>query len=183
MSPDQISTFSIYKGLNAIFWPSHINYQPVPLVLTQYHLVLGSKHCCPKLTQYTASLPHNAQLNQLDLVYCSYPSSREERYEAETLRHHQAALLYNVLEPDWLQNSGTAADDGTKTLDEEHSNQNMNRSQLWSVQLYISVQIIWSISLPRSVDISLKDDQTVRDGPYADDEVIQGNNLLAPQVF
>ena len=163
---------SIYKGLNAIFWPSHINYQLVPLVLTQYHLVLGSKHCCPLLTQYTASLPHNAQLSQLDLVYCSYPSSREERYEAETLRHHQTALLYNVLEPDWLQNAGTAADDRTKTVDEEHSNQNMNRSKTK-----------WSISLPRSVDISLKDDQTVRDGPYADDEVIQGNHLLAPQVL
>ena len=88
------------------------------------------------------------------------------------MRHHQAALLYNVLEPDWLQNSGAAADDGTKSLDEEHSNQNMNRSK-----------IKWTISLPRSVDISLKDDQTVRDGPYADDEVIQGNHLLAPQVL
>ena len=92
--------------------------------------MLSSYHCCSILTQYTASLPHDAQLSQLDLVYCSYPSSREERYEAETLRHHQAALLYNVLEPDWLQNSGTAVDDGTKTLDEEHSNQNMNRSKI-----------------------------------------------------
>ena len=96
---------------------------------TQYRPPI-TNHCCPILTPYTASLPHNAQLSQLDLVYCSYPSSREERYEAETLRHHQAALLYNVLEPDWLQNSGTAADDGTKTLDEEHSNQNMNRSKI-----------------------------------------------------
>ena len=90
----------------------------------------STNHCCPILTQYTASLLHDAQLSQLDLVYCSYPSSREERYEAETLRHHQAALLYNVLEPGWIQNLGTAADDATKTLDEEHSNQNMNRSKI-----------------------------------------------------
>merc|ERR1719331_930524 len=67
---------------------------------------------------------------------------REERYEAETLRHHQAALLYNVLEPDWLQNSG-------ETSNDENLNPNMNRS----------------------VDISLKDDMTVRDGPYGDNEV------------
>ena len=28
------------------------------------------------------------------------------------------------------------------------------------------------LMLPRSVDISLKDDMTVRDGPYGDNEVI-----------
>ena len=83
-----------------------------------------------------------------------FGSFREERYEAETLRHHQAALLYNVLEPDWLQNSG-------ETSDEESLNPNMNRWKFLS-----------DLMLPRSVDISLKDDMTVRDGPYGDNEVI-----------
>ena len=39
------------------------------LVQTQYSL--STNHCCPIaiLTQYTALLPRNAQLSQLDLVF------------------------------------------------------------------------------------------------------------------
>ena len=44
----------------AIKRPSTINYQLVPPMLTQCH----QDHCCPILTQYTASLPRNAQLSQ-----------------------------------------------------------------------------------------------------------------------
>ena len=42
---------------------------------------------------------------------------RVPKDEADALRHHQAALLYNVLEPDWLQ----------KTRGSSEENQNMNR--------------------------------------------------------
>ena len=41
--------FAIYKGINALYWPSIINYQLLP-------------------THYTASSSRNAQLSQLDLV-------------------------------------------------------------------------------------------------------------------
>ena len=36
VTPDQISTFSIYKVINALHWPNNINYC---LILTQYHQV------------------------------------------------------------------------------------------------------------------------------------------------
>ena len=39
------------------------------LILTQYHQVPSTNHCCPILTQYTASPPRNTQLSQLDLVF------------------------------------------------------------------------------------------------------------------
>ena len=59
VSPDQVSTFFQYKGVNVLSWPSHIDYR---LILTQYQQV-------PTIAvRYTASSPSNAQLGQLDLV-------------------------------------------------------------------------------------------------------------------
>ena len=70
----------------------------------------------------TIQIYHSSEARDGFIVCGSF---REERYEAETLRHHQAALLYNVLEPDWLQNS-------EETSDEENLNPNMNRWKLYS---------------------------------------------------
>ena len=52
----------------AIKRQSTINYQLVPPMLTQCH----QDHCCPILTQYTASSPRNALLNQTDLFFLNF---------------------------------------------------------------------------------------------------------------
>ena len=67
VTPEQISTFfSIYKGINALNWASHTNYHLVPPHTDS--VPPSTNHCCPILTQHTASSSRNAQLSQLDLV-------------------------------------------------------------------------------------------------------------------
>ena len=65
VKPDQISTCSIYKGINALHWPNNMNYR---LILTQYCQVPTIAVLHWPSTHYTASSPRNAQLSQLDLV-------------------------------------------------------------------------------------------------------------------
>ena len=58
--------FPIYKGMNALYWPSHINHHLVPPHTDS--VPPSTKYYCPILDQYTASLsPRNAQMSQLDL--------------------------------------------------------------------------------------------------------------------
>ena len=58
---------------NPIWWlialdNSWCPYQLVPPMLTRCH----QDHCCPTLTQDTASSPRNAQLNQQDLIFLNF---------------------------------------------------------------------------------------------------------------
>ena len=63
--PDQISTFSIFTGIQALYWPSVTKNKPIPPYTDS--VPQSTNHCCSILTQCTPSSPRNAQLSQLDL--------------------------------------------------------------------------------------------------------------------
>ena len=68
LTPDQISFFPIYKGINALCWPSHINYHLVPPHTDS--VPPSTNHYCPIPTHHTDSSHSNAQLSQL--VFTSF---------------------------------------------------------------------------------------------------------------
>ena len=66
VSLDEISTFSIYTGIQALYWPSATKNKPIPPYTDS--VPPSTNHCCSILTQCTPSSPRNAQSSQLDLV-------------------------------------------------------------------------------------------------------------------
>ena len=67
ITPTRSPLFPIHRGINALYWPSHINYHLVPPHTDS--VPPSTNHCYPiLLIQYIDSSPRNAELNKLDLV-------------------------------------------------------------------------------------------------------------------
>ena len=89
--------FPIYKGMNALYWPSHINHH---LVTPHTDSVPPStNYWYPLLTQHTASSPRNAQFSQLDLVVSSFIQSSAYHYSKldQFLQYENNLLLIDII--------------------------------------------------------------------------------------
>ena len=91
----------IFKGQKSpLLTQSH----QLPTVAASYWL--NTNHCCPILTQYTASSPRNAQLSQMDLVNHSiHHSTYRHLFWPQTLpkaqRTRGLSSYYKFLKKSW----------------------------------------------------------------------------------